>query len=63
MKQIGLISPNLSQETLADVYKILPEDVRIEGRALEVGIYIDSEFSKAEQAFADLSEEVLPGIF
>lgn len=58
MKQIGLISPNLSQETLEDVYKILPKDVRIEGRALEVGIYTDSEFSKAEQAFAGLVRDL-----
>ena len=58
MKQIGLISPNLSEETLADVYKILPKDIRIEGRALEVGTYIDSEFSKAEQAFADLVRDL-----
>ncbi len=58
MKQIGLISPNLSQETLEDVYKILPKDVRIEGRALEVGIYSDSEFSKAEQAFAGLVRDL-----
>ncbi len=58
MKRIGLISPNLSQETLADVYKILPQDVRIEGRALEVAIYTDEEFSKAEQAFADLVRDL-----
>ena len=58
MKQIGLISPNLSQETLEDVYKILPKDVRIEGRALEVAIYTDSEFSKAEQTFADLVRDL-----
>lgn len=58
MKRIGLISPNLSEETLADVYKILPGDIRIEGRALEVGHYVDSEFSKAEQAFADLVRDL-----
>jgi len=58
VKQIGLISPNLSQETLADVYKILPKDIYIEGRALEVGTYVDSEFSKAEQAFADLVRDL-----
>jgi maleate isomerase len=58
MKLIGLISPNLSEETLEDVYKILPKDIRIEGRALEVGIYTDSEFSKAEQAFADLVRDL-----
>src|SRR5574342_500413 len=58
MKLIGLISPNLSQETLEDVYKILPEGIRIEGRALEVGIYSDSEFSKAEQTFAGLVRDL-----
>jgi maleate cis-trans isomerase len=58
MKQIGLISPNLSQETLEDVYKILPKDIRIEGRALEVAIYTDDEFSKAEQTFADLVRDL-----
>jgi maleate cis-trans isomerase len=58
MKQIGLISPNLSRETLEDVYKILPTDIYIEGRALEVGTYIDSEFSKAEQVFADLVRDL-----
>ena len=58
MKLIGLISPNLSQETLEDVYKILPKDIRIEGRALEVGIYSDSEFSKAEQTFAGLVRDL-----
>jgi maleate cis-trans isomerase len=54
VKRIGLISPNLSEETLADVYKILPGDIRIEGRALEVGHYDDSEFLRAEQAFAEI---------
>jgi hypothetical protein len=34
MKLIGLISPNLSEDTLVDVYKILPAQMRIEGRAL-----------------------------
>lgn len=58
MKQIGLISPNLSQETLADVYTLLPKDVRIEGRALEVSIYSDSEFSKAEQTFTNLVRDL-----
>ena len=37
MKLIGLISPNLSEDTLVDVYKILPNEIRIEGRALNVG--------------------------
>jgi maleate cis-trans isomerase len=54
MKLVGLISPNLTEETLVDVYKILPEGIRIEGRALNVGKYTDDEFSRAEQAFADL---------
>ncbi len=58
MKQIGLISPNLSEETLADVYKILPKDIRIEGRALDVGRYVDSEFHKVEQTFADIVREL-----
>ncbi|MGE5303599.1 MAG: hypothetical protein ACM3TN_09750 [Alphaproteobacteria bacterium] len=58
MSLIGLISPNLSEETLEDVYKILPKDIRIEGRALEVAIYTDAEFSKAEQTFADLVRDL-----
>jgi maleate isomerase len=58
VKKIGLISPNLSEETLADVYKILPRDIRIEGRALEVGHYDDSEFHRAEQAFADIVQDL-----
>jgi maleate cis-trans isomerase len=58
MKLIGLISPNLSEDTLVDVYKILPEGIRIEGRALDVGEYTDSEFQKAEQAFAGLVREL-----
>ena len=36
MKLIGLISPNSSEETLADVYKIIPKDIRIEARNLHV---------------------------
>lgn len=58
MKRIGLISPNLSEETLADVYKILPKDILIEGRALDVGNYVDSEFHRAEQAFADIVRDL-----
>ena len=54
MKLIGLISPNLTEDTLVDVYKILPEGIRIEGRALNVGKYTDDEFHRAEQAFSDL---------
>ena len=48
MKQIGLISPNFSEETLADVYKILPEGIHVEGRNLEVDRYIDSEFHRVD---------------
>ena len=51
MKNIGLISPNLNEDSLADVYKILPEGIRIEGRALNVRQYLDSEFESAERAF------------
>lgn len=58
MKLVGLISPNLSESTLVDVYKILPEGVRIEGRALEVGRYVDSEFYKVEQTFADIVRDL-----
>ncbi len=58
MKLIGLISPNLSEATLVDVYKILPEGIRIEGRSLEVGRYVDSEFYKVEQTFADIVREL-----
>ena len=55
MKLIGLISPNLTEDTLVDVYKILPEGIRIEGRALNVGKYTDDEFHRAEQAFSVLA--------
>jgi arylmalonate decarboxylase len=58
MKMIGLISPNLSEETLVDVYKISPDGIRIEGRALKVGKYTDDEFHRAEQAFADLVRDL-----
>ena len=58
MKLIGLISPNLSEDTLVDVYKILPEEIRIEGRALNVGKYTDDEFNRAEQAFSDLVRDL-----
>jgi maleate isomerase len=57
-KLIGLISPNLSEETLVDVYKILPEGIRIEGRPLDVGKFTDEEFYKAEQAFSDLVRDL-----
>lgn len=53
-KLIGLISPNLSEPTLVDVYKILPEGIRIEGRSLDVGKYEDSEFARVERGFFDL---------
>lgn len=52
MKLIGLVSPNLSEDSLQDVYKIFPEEIRIEGRALKVGEYSDKEFHRVEQLFA-----------
>jgi maleate cis-trans isomerase len=58
MKLIGLISPNLTEDTLVDVYKILPDGIRIEGRALNVGKYTDDEFNRAEQAFTDLVRDL-----
>ena len=58
MKLIGLISPNLSEDTLVDVYKLLPEGIRIEGRALNVEKYTDEEFHRAEQAFTDLVKDL-----
>src|SRR5574341_2425363 len=58
MKQIGLISPNFSESTLVDVYKILPEGIHIEGRNLDVARYIDSEFQRVEQTFADVVREL-----
>jgi len=58
MRLIGLISPNLSEDTLVDYYKILPEGIRIEGRALEVGKYTDSEFHRVEQGFFDLVRDL-----
>ncbi|MFQ5541249.1 MAG: hypothetical protein ACE5E2_00340 [Candidatus Binatia bacterium] len=59
MKRIGLISPNLSEATLVDAYRILPEGISIEGRPLEVGRYVDSEFRSAELAFIDLVRELV----
>jgi hypothetical protein len=59
MKLIGLISPNLTEDTLVDVYKILPEGIRMEGRALNVGKYTDDEFHRAEQAFSDLVRDLV----
>ena len=58
MKLIGLISPNLSEDTLVDVYRVLPEGIRIEGRTLKVGKYTDDEFRRAEQTFADLVRDL-----
>jgi arylmalonate decarboxylase len=58
MKLIGLISPNFTEATLVDVYKILPAGIRIEGRALKVGKYTDAEFHRAELAFADLVRDL-----
>jgi len=58
MKLIGLISPNLSEDSLEDVYKVFPAGIRIEGRALKVGKYTDDEFHRAELAFADLVRDL-----
>ena len=51
MKLIGLISPNTTEDTLVDVYKIFPQGIRIEGRTLHVGKYTDDEFHRAELTF------------
>ena len=58
MKLVGLISPNLSEDTLIDVYEVFPPDIRIEGRTLKVGQYTDDEFHRAELAFADLVRDL-----
>jgi maleate isomerase len=58
MKLIGLISPNTTEETLTDVYKIFPKDFRIEGRTLTVTKYTDEEFHRAELAFLDLVRDL-----
>ena len=58
MKLIGLISPNLSEDTLEDVYKVFPAGIRIEGRTLKVDKYTDEEFHRAELAFADLVRDL-----
>jgi arylmalonate decarboxylase len=58
MKLIGLISPNLSEDTLEDVYKVFPAEIRIEGRTLKVGKYTDDEFHRAELAFTDLVRDL-----
>ncbi|MGN6719051.1 MAG: maleate cis-trans isomerase family protein [Candidatus Binatia bacterium] len=58
MKLVGLISPNLSEDTLIDVYEVFPPDIRVEGRTLKVGKYTDDEFHRAELAFADLVRDL-----
>ena len=58
MKLVGLISPNLSEDTLIDVYEVFPPDIRIEGRTLKVGKYTDDEFHRAELVFADLVRDL-----
>jgi maleate cis-trans isomerase len=58
MKLIGLISPKTTEETLTDVYKILPKDIRIEGRTLTVSKYTDDEFHRAELTFLDLVRDL-----
>jgi maleate cis-trans isomerase len=58
MKLIGLISPNTTEETLVDVYKIFPSGIRIEGRTLEVGKYTDEEFHRAELTFQGMVREL-----
>ena len=59
MKLIGLISPNSSEDTLADVYKIFPKDIRIEARTLHVGKYTDDEFHRAELSFQGLVRDLV----
>jgi maleate cis-trans isomerase len=58
MKLTGLISPNYSEETLEDVYKVFPPGIRIVGRTVTVEKYTDEEFRRAERAFADLVREL-----
>ena len=59
MKRIGLISPNLSETTLVDAYRILPDGISIVGRPLEVGRYVDSEFRNVERAFIGIVRELV----
>ena len=59
MKLIGLISPNSSEETLVDVYKIFPKDIRIEARNLHVAKYTDDEFHRAEMTFQGLVRDLV----
>jgi len=58
MNLIGLISPNTTDDTLVDVYKIFPKDIRIEGRTLTVSKYTDDEFHRAELSFLDLVRDL-----
>lgn len=58
MKRIGLISPNMSEEVLADVYRILPPDITVEGRGLRVREFTDEEFARAESEFFGLVREL-----
>lgn len=58
MKRIGLISPNISEEFLTDVYRILPPDIMVEGRGLRVREFTDQEFARAEREFFGLVGEL-----
>ncbi len=58
MKRIGLISPNISDEFLTDVYRILPPDITVEGRGLRVREFTDQEFARAEREFFGLVKEL-----
>ena len=58
MKRIGLISPNISDEFLTDVYRILPPDITVEGRGLRVREFTDQEFARAEREFFGLVREL-----
>jgi hypothetical protein len=58
MKLTGLISPNFSEDTLEDVYKVFPPGIRIEGRTLKVEKYTDDEFRRAELMLADLLRDL-----
>ena len=58
MKRIGLISPNMSEEALTDVYRILPPDIEVEGRGLRVREFTDEEFARAEGEFFGLVREL-----
>jgi maleate cis-trans isomerase len=58
MKLTGLISPNYSEETLTDAYRVFPGGIRIVGRTLTVEKYTDDEFRRAERAFSDLVRDL-----